>query len=325
MSSSGTGPLSIIFFGTAELAAYSLRALLQAPGFQVTHVVTQPDKPKGRDLKLAFPAVKEVALAAGLPVLQPLRARAPEFIDQIRAFSPELLVVAAYGQILPQALLDIPKHGSLNVHASLLPKHRGAAPIQWSLIEGDRETGVTIMKMDAGLDTGPMLSRRSTPISESDTGQTLHDRLAQVGADLLIETIPDWVTGKIVPQPQPEGATYARKITREDGQINWTESAELISRKLRAFTPWPGGFTWLPGTPPRLLKIWAAKPVPGISGEAGVVVKSDHELVIACGVGALAPQTLQREGGKRLATREFLAGNPIAPGTRLLANPASKS
>jgi methionyl-tRNA formyltransferase len=236
-----------------------------------------------------------------------------------------LLVVVAYGQILPQTILDLPPHGCLNVHTSLLPKYRGAAPIQWAIANGDAETGVTIMKMDAGLDTGPVLSTCRTPILPADDSQILHDRLAQLGAELLAETIPDFVAGKIQPQPQPaEGSTYAAKIKKEDGQIDWNLPAEKIWNRLRAFTPWPGAFTFLRNAEPcsaspakpQLLKIWKAE-VLAKSGGAGEVLSVEKSgLVIGCGQGALRILELQREGGKRLAAEQFLAGFSLKCGSR---------
>src|ERR1700744_2814141 len=196
-------PLRIIFMGTAELSCASLERLAGNPAFEVVAVVTQPDKPKGRDLKLTPSPVKILAEKLRLPVLQPLKARDGQFIAQLKELNPDLMVVVAYGQILPQAMLDLPLHGCVNVHTSLLPKYRGAAPIQWAIANGDAETGVTIMKMDAGLDTGPILSMRTTPILPTDDSATLHDRLAQLGAELLIETIPGYVAGRIIPRPQP--------------------------------------------------------------------------------------------------------------------------
>src|SRR5579871_3113365 len=206
-------PLRIIFMGTAELACASLEALAAEPDFTVAAVVTQPDRPRGRDLKVQFSPVKEVAVRRQLPVLQPERARADVFIQQLRELKPDLIAVAAYGQILPKAILELPRFGCLNVHTSLLPKYRGAAPIQHAVLNGDPETGVTIMKMDAGLDTGDILTQEKTPISANDNSQTVHDRLAEMGADLLVRTIPDFVAGKIQPGAQPsEGVTYASKI-----------------------------------------------------------------------------------------------------------------
>jgi methionyl-tRNA formyltransferase len=313
-------PLNIIFMGTAELACASLTALLREPAFNVVAVVTQPDRPKGRELKLQPSPVKQVAVAAGLPVLQPERARDESFIDELRALQPDLIVVAAYGQILPQAMLDLPRFGCVNVHASLLPRHRGAAPIPWAILEGDAETGVTIMKVDAGLDTGDMLSKVTTPITEADNARSLHDRLADLGAELLVRTLPHYVAGRITPQPQPsEGATYARKITKEDGRLDWTQPARVLWNRLRAFTPWPGAFTFLPAQPkPRLLKIWEARPVEHGGANPGEVIAADKSgMVVACGESALSIQALQLEGGRRVSVGEFLAGHAVNVGTIL--------
>jgi methionyl-tRNA formyltransferase len=240
-------PARTIFMGTGELACATLSALAQAPFISLLAAVSQPDKPKGRELKLQPTPVKTEAAKWNVPVLQPNRARDPEFIERLRELAPDLIVVAAYGQILPQALLDIPRVGCLNVHTSLLPKYRGAAPIQWALLNGESETGVTIMKMDAGLDTGPMLAQAKTLIEPADNAQTLHDRLATMGAALLLRTIPEYLEGRIQPQPQPaEGVSYARKISKEDGRIDWSKPAKSIWNRLRAFTPWPGVFTFWP-------------------------------------------------------------------------------
>lgn len=311
-------PLRVIFMGTAELACGSLAALCREPQFQVLAVVTQPDRPKGRDLKLQFSPVKQVAVQLNLPVLQPERARHEAFIQELRQLQPDLIVVAAYGQILPPAILELPCFGCLNVHASLLPKYRGAAPIQWAILNDEAETGVTIMKMDPGLDTGPMLTTAVTPITPEDTAQTLHDRLAALGAELLVRTIPDYVSGKIQPQPQPaEGATYARKITKDDGRIDWSLPARAIGNRLRAFTPWPGAFTFQPAPPkPRLLKIWSAQ-VESAAGPPGEILSADKAgIVVGCGQQALRILTLQREGGRRLSVQEFLAGHELKSGDR---------
>src|SRR5690348_2045011 len=233
--------MRIVFMGTPELAAVSLRRLIGAAGFEVDAVVTQPDQPKGRGLKLTASPVKEVARQANLPVLQPQRAREEHFIQQLAALKPDLIAVAAYGQILPKAILDLPRFGCLNVHTSLLPKYRGAAPIQHAILNGDSETGVTIMKMDVGLDTGDILSQEKTAIDPKDNAQTLHDRLANIGAQLLVRTIPDFVAGKIQPRPQPgEGVSHAPKIKKQDGQIDWTQPAQVICNRVRALVPWPG-------------------------------------------------------------------------------------
>jgi len=318
-----SSPLRVIFMGTAPLACASLKALAAAPGCEVVAVVTQPDRPKGRDLKLQPSAVKELSLQLGRPVLQPERARQPEFIEQVRALAPDLIAVTAYGQILPPAILDLPRHGCLNVHTSILPKYRGAAPIQWAIVNGDTETGVTIMKMDAGLDTGDIVAEERTPIADTDDSQTLHDRLAALGAALLVRTIPDFVAGKLTPRKQPEaGASYARKITKEDGAIDWTHAARVIWNRVRGLTPWPGAFTHLPAGPkPLLLKLWKAEPLT-TPGAPGVVISADKSrIVIGCGEGALRVTELQREGGRHLSAAEFLAGHPIAAGTELVSTP----
>ena len=305
--------------GTAELACASLRALCLEKSFQVIAVVSQPDKPKGRDLKLQPTPVKELALTQGLPVLQPARARDEQFFTELRNLQPDLIVVAAYGQILPQAILDLPRFGCLNVHTSLLPKYRGAAPIQWAILNGDEQSGVTIMKMDAGLDTGPMLTQATTLIASTDDAQTLHDRLAELGGDLLVKTIRDYVAGRITPQPQPaEGVTYARKITKEDGLIDWSQPAQVIWNRVRGFTPWPGAFTHIPAEgQPRLLKVWSAEVEPNLSGAPGTILRADKDVVVACGQQALRILQLQREGGRRMTAQEFLAGHPLATGCRL--------
>ena len=304
--------------GTADLSCVSLETLARDGRFAIVAVVTQPDKPRGRELKLLPTPVKVVAQTLQLPVLQPLKARDEKFIAELRALQPDLLVVVAYGQILPPALLEVPRHGCLNVHTSLLPKYRGAAPIQWAIADGNAETGVTIMKMDAGLDTGPMLATRRTPILPADNSQILHDRLARLGAELLAETIPGYVAGTILPQAQPaDGATYAAKIKKEFGKMDWRQPAVQIWNRLRAFTPWPGAFTFLAAEPkPLLLKIWQVEVVQA-SGPAGKVLSADKTgIVVGCGAGALRILELQREGGKRLAVESFLAGFPLPAGAR---------
>jgi len=308
--------LRIVFMGTPELAAVSLRRLIAAPEFELAAVVTQPDQPKGRGLKLTPSPVKEVAMQANLPVLQPQRAREENFIQQLAALKPELIAVAAYGQILPKAILDLPRFGCLNVHTSLLPKYRGAAPIQTAILNGDAETGVTIMKMDVGLDTGDILTQERTPLDAADNSQTLHDRLANIGADLLARTIPQYVAGAIQQHAQPaEGATYAAKIKKQDGEIDWRQPARVIWNRIRALVPWPGAFTHLSAQPhPVLLKIWDAAPMDR-SGEPGRILQADKSgIVVACGSDALMISLLQREGGRRLTAAEFLTGHPLKVG-----------
>jgi methionyl-tRNA formyltransferase len=310
--------MTIVFMGTAELSCASLEKLARDRRFQIAAVVTQPDKPRGRDLKLQPSPVKALAQTLGLPVLQPAKAREEKFIAELGALKPELIVVVAYGQILPQSILDLPKYGCINVHTSLLPKYRGASPIQSAILDGGTETGVTIMKMDAGLDTGPVLSQRSTPILPEDNSQKLHDRLAELGAELLADTIPDYVAGKITPQPQATaGVTYAAKIKKEDGRIDWSEPAEKILNRMRAFTPWPGVFTSINVESKSFtLKIWKAE-ITKISGKSGEVLQADKNgIIAACGQDALRILELQREGGRRMNAQEFLAGHPMKSGEK---------
>jgi methionyl-tRNA formyltransferase len=310
--------LRIIFMGTAELSCASLQALAGDAKFQVAAVVTQPDRPKGRDLKPQPSPVKSLALRLGPPVLQPERVRDEKFIAELRALQPDLIVVVAYGQILPPAILNVPRHGCLNVHTSLLPKYRGAAPIQWAIANGDTETGITLMKMDAGLDTGPIVSQCRTAIQPEDDSATLHDRLARLGAELLVLTIPDFAAGDIQPAPQPDaGVSYAAKIKKEDGRIDWNQLARVIGNRLRAFTPWPGAFTFYPGQPkPHLLKIWKVEVVEK-SGGGGEILSADKTgIVVGCGEHALRILELQREGGRRLTAAEFLAGHALKVGEK---------
>jgi len=299
--------------GTADLAATVLRRLAADPRWTVVLAVSQPDRPKGRDLALQPTPVKHAALEAGIPVDQPAKARDPGFLDRLRALAPDLIVVAAYGQLLPQALLDIPRHGCLNVHTSLLPAYRGAAPIQWALADGLRETGVTLMRMDAGLDTGPIITTATTPIHDEDNGQILHDRLAELGGDLLVRSLPDYLAGRLPPHPQPaEGVSHARKITKDDGHLIWDRPAVELWRRLRAFTPWPGAFCHAEGGgKTRLVKVHDAVPCEG-SGRPGERIDCGKgRLVVACGTGALELRILQPEGGRRMEAAAFLAGHPL--------------
>jgi methionyl-tRNA formyltransferase len=324
--------MKIVFMGTAELSCASLDVLVHDRQFQIAAVVTQPDRPKGRELKPQPSPVKMLAQKLDLPVLQPGRARDETFISELRGLAPDLIVVVAYGQILPPAILDLPRHGCLNVHTSLLPKYRGAAPIQWAMANGDAETGVTLMKMDAGLDTGPIVAQRRTPIQSTDDSATLHDRLARLGAELLLATLPDYVAGKIQPRPQPaEGVSHAPKIKKEDGRIDWTLPAHTITNRLRAFTPWPGAYTGRSPSfslsrsgdmpkrelQPHLLKIWKAEVVEN-SGKPGEILSADKSgILVACGQGALRILELQLEGGRRMRWAEFLAGHPLKPGEKI--------
>lgn len=311
----------LVFLGTPGLAREVLAALAAWPGGEVVLVVAQPDKPVGRGLELQPPPVKMEALKLGLPVAQPASLREPGFQETLRALRPDLLVVAAFGQILPPAVLELPPHGCLNVHTSLLPRWRGAAPIARAILAGDQETGVTLMRMDEGLDTGAVVAMERTPILESDTAQTLHDRLANLGASLLVRTLPDWLAGRLPSQPQPvEGVTYARKLTKEEGRLDWRLPAEVLWRQVRGFNPWPGAYTTV-RTPaskePILLKVWAARPG-GPSGPPGeVLCAAGDQLIVGTGAGALQIEEVQRAGKRRLPAREFLTSSLLAPGMKL--------
>lgn len=308
----------VLYMGTAELACPPLVALHASPVADVVGVVTQPDRPGGRKLKSRPSFVKQCALDLGLPVIQPQTLRTPEAIEQLAAFEPDLFVVTAFGQILPQSALDLPQYGALNVHVSLLPRHRGAAPIQWTILEGDTETGVTLMRMDAGLDTGDIISTVKTKITEGDTAQTLHDRLAQMGAVLLTESLSGYLDGTRKPVSQDDArSTYARKILKQDGQIDWTEPAGTILRKLRALAPWPGIFAYLPTDKLRLVKIQSANIsiTEGIAGE--VLSAGEDGILIGCGKQSLNLLQLQREGSRSLRSGDFLNGFPLRAGQKL--------
>ena len=298
--------------GTAELAGPCLEAVAKMPGHQVVAVITQPDRPKGRDLKPTPPPVKVVAEQLGLPVQQPLKIREPGAIEALRATQPDLIAVVAYGQILPKAVLEIPRLGCVNVHTSLLPRWRGAAPIQYAILHGDRETGVTTMYMDEHMDTGDIILQRVQLIHADDTSATLHDRLAKLGAGLLVETVRLLGEGKVPRAKQDETkVTYAKKITKEDGRIDWTRSAVEIERQIRAFNPWPGTHTQLGDL---LLKIWKAEIVEAVTGNPGEV----HEnFVVATSQGGLRILELQPANSKRMSTDAFLRGRAIKPGTVL--------
>ena len=302
--------MRLIFAGTPEFAAQALQAIVAA-GHDVMLVLTQPDRPAGRGMTLQPSAVKKVALEHGIEVFQPLTLRDAEAQAKLAAVGAEVMVVAAYGLILPQVVLDMPRFGCINIHGSLLPRWRGAAPIQRALLAGDAETGVCIMQMEAGLDTGPVLLRGAFPIEASDTTATLHDRLAALGAGLVVEAL-----GKLpLPaEPQPaEGVTYAHKIEKAEALIDWSKTATELDRHIRAFNPFPGAQALFAG---QTVKLWQAMPVDG-AGEAGAILALDrHRIVIACGQGALAVSELQKAGGKRLPVQQFLAGHPLKVGDR---------
>ena len=301
--------MRIVFIGTGEIGVPTLRAL-QKSEHELAGVVTQPDKPVGRAQKIAAPPVKKALLgdplkASPARTLQPARIKDREAIDQIRALTPDLIVVIAYGQILPRAILEIPKIACLNLHASLLPRWRGAAPIQAAIAAGDHETGMTVMYMDEGLDTGDILLQRKIDISPSETGATLHGRLAEIAPEALLESLRLLAAGNAPRISQDQAlATYATKLNREAGRINWNESAEVVERKIRAYNPWPGVLTEFNG---RNLKIFSATIV-DLRGKAGEILRKDRELVVATSDRALSLRDVQLEGKRRMSAAEFLRG-----------------
>jgi methionyl-tRNA formyltransferase len=308
--------VKIAFLGTPEFAVAPLDALARA-GHELVCVVAQPDRPAGRAQALRAPATKEWATARGIPVLQPEKVRDGRLARELAALRPDVLVVVAYGRILGEDLLTLAPFGALNVHASLLPRWRGAAPIQWALAEGDRETGVTIMRMDAGLDTGDVLLQRVLAVAPDETSATLHDRLSTLGAAALVEALPAFAAGRLVPVRQDGArATLARILEKEDGRLDFGVPAERLAWRVRGFTPWPGAFTTLGG---RLLKVHAARPLPdgcGLApGEARAIADG---IAVGCGAGsALLLVEVQLEGKRRARASEFLKGQPLAPGTVL--------
>ncbi|HEY1205214.1 MAG: methionyl-tRNA formyltransferase, partial [Bryobacteraceae bacterium] len=298
--------MRIVFLGTPEFAVPTLERAFAA-GHEIAAVVTQPDRPKGRGRQLAAPPVKETALRLGLAVHQPERIRTPEAIELLAGLKPDAMVVVGYGKIIPQAIIDIPRHGIVNVHASLLPKYRGAAPVQWAIANGESETGVTTMRIDAGLDTGDILKQRKTEIGLHETAVELAQRLAAIGAALLVETLAGLERGEIVPRPQNSAeATFAPVLKKEDGRIDWTRPAAEISNRIRGFTPWPGCFTHLRG---KAIEISRARATAGATGEPGSVHPIRGRLVVTCGEGtALEILEVQMEGRKRMDAAAFQNG-----------------
>jgi len=301
--------MRIVFIGTGEIGVPTLEALLKSE-HDVVGVVTQPDKPVGRTQQIEPPPIKKVLIGRGrppgAPILQPPRIKDPNTIEEIRAQTPDVIVVIAYGQILPRDVLEIPKIACLNLHASLLPRWRGAAPIQAAIAVGDQRTGITVMYMDEGLDTGDILLQRPGDILPDDTGGALHDRLAQIAPEALLESLRLLAMGIAPRTPQDNTlATYAPKLKREHGKINWSESAEVIERKIRGFNPWPGAFTQIGG---QNLKVFSATLV-DLSGQPGEILRSQGQLVIAAGKGALSLGDVQLEGKRRMSAAEFLRGH----------------
>jgi methionyl-tRNA formyltransferase len=311
----------IVFMGTGEIGLPVLRWLANASLVELVGVVTQPDKPVGRSQILTPPATKALAMALNLPVLQPQKVRRPEEVERIATFSPDLIVVMAYGQILPGVLLEMPALGCLNLHASLLPRHRGASPIQASILEGDKSTGITVMHMSEALDAGDIVVAQSIPIHRRETGRSLHNRLAKIGPEILGLAL-ELVVGRKAPRiPQDESrATYAPKLNRESGTIDWSSDCWYLDRLVRAMNPWPDAFTWvqhLDGTI-RKLKIHRALPMHRMRGRIAVVERVGRRgIVVGCGTGGLLLREVQIEGKRRLTAAEFVRGFPLPAGTSL--------
>lgn len=307
--------MRIIYMGTPDFAVPTLEALIQSK-HEVIAVITQPDKPKGRGKAMQFPPVKEKALEYGIPVYQPVKVREPSFIEQMKGWEPDAIIVAAFGQILPKTVLDLPRYGCINVHASLLPKYRGAAPIQWVIINGEKETGITTMFMDIGLDTGDMLKKAVVPIEEKETGESLHDKLAALGGPLILKTLEELENGTAVRTKQDDTQScYAKMLTKSLGDIDWSQSAVQIERLIRGLNAWPSAYTkWEDKT----LKIWAADVIDGNreGAAAGEVVERQKKaLIVQTGEGRLSLKEVQLQGKKRMEIDVFLRGYPIMEGT----------
>lgn len=309
--------MRLIFAGTPEFAAAALAALIDV-GHDVALVLTQPDRPAGRGMKLTLSPVKQLALQHGLSLLQPAALKDAKVQTQLAAVNADAMIVAAYGLLLPPAVLALPRHGCLNIHASLLPRWRGAAPIQRAILAGDPETGITIMQMDSGLDTGVMLLRAALPITDQDTAQTLHDKLAILGASSIVSALQQLELGTLQAHPQDDSAaTYAAKLSKAEGLIDWHKSAAEIARAVRAYNPFPvaqarlGAETW---------RIWQAQAVQRSEGSPGEILQADKDgILVRCGEGALLLKELQKAGGKRLPVSIFLGGNQLKPGDRFEA------
>ena len=308
--------MRVIFMGTPDFAVGTLKALLES-GHEVAAVVTQPDKPKGRGKNMQFTPVKEVAVEAGITVLQPKKVREAQVVEELRTYAPDVIVVVAFGQLIPKEILEMPKYGCVNVHASLLPKYRGAAPIQWAVIDGEEKSGVTTMQMDEGLDTGDMLLKEEVVLDEEETGGSLFDKLSEVGAQLLLRTLDGLEKGTIVPEKQPEESTtaYAAMLTKHMGEIDWNKSAKEIERLIRGLNPWPSAFTRLGE---KNVKIWRAAVLEEKTEHAAgdVIQIGKNRFGICTGNGILEILELQPEGKKRMAADAFLRGYPLQDGMK---------
>lgn len=312
--------MKIVFMGTPDFAAGALEAILEA-GHEVTCVVTQPDKPKGRGKEMQHTPVKQCAMRWRLPVFQPVKIKMPEAVAKLREYEADIFVVVAFGQILSQEILDMPRLGCVNIHASLLPKYRGAAPIQWAILNGEEETGVTIIQMDAGVDTGGMFTKKAVKIEHTDTGETLHDKLCAVGARLIVETLPQIEQGTVSAAAQDDTqSSYAKMLNKSMGCIDWSRPAAVIERQIRALNPWPSAYSIYRG---KTIKIWEAEIQPAETmpeGEPkpGVVTAVEKDTVkIMTGNGLLCLGSIQLEGRKRMSVKEFLLGYQVIPGEKL--------
>ena len=307
--------MKMIFMGTPDFAVGTLKALIKA-GHEVALVVTQPDKPRGRGKAVQFSPVKEAALSHGIEVYQPRRIREPECVEYLRRFAPEIIIVAAFGQILPKEILELPVHGCVNVHASLLPKYRGAAPIQWAVINGEKTSGVTTMQMDAGLDTGDILEKTELELAPDETGGSLFEKLAAAGAELCVQTVAHIADGTVTGTKQDEAqATHVGMIAKEMGRIDWNKPAEEIERLVRGLNPWPSAYTSLNG---KTLKIWKASVAAGGGARAGEIVRADKkQFAVQTGDGRLLLEEVQLEGKKRMPADAFLRGFSVCEGMRM--------
>ena len=307
--------MNIVFMGTPDFASHILKCIYEA-GHNITLVVTQPDKPKGRGKEMSISAVKAYAQSVQLPVFQPVRIKDEASVQELKKYEADIFVVAAFGQILSKEILEMPRFGCINAHASLLPKYRGASPIQWSIMMGEKETGVTIMQMNEGLDTGDMLTKAVVPICDDDTGESLHDKLAAAGGGLTVSTLKMIEDNQVTPIPQPQECdSYAKLLTKQMGELDFSRDARELERLIRAFTPWPGTYTFIDG---KMLKVLKAVVVDATEGETGCVLSADKTgICIKCGQDALLVSMVQLEGKKKMEVKDFLLGYKIDANKKL--------
>lgn len=309
--------MKIVYMGTPDFAVAPLEAIIQA-GHQVTAVVTQPDKQKGRGKEVQMTPVKECALKHGIPVFQPVKIKEAEAVEQLKKYPADVFVIAAFGQLLSEEILNMPEFGCVNIHASLLPAYRGAAPIQWVIINGETQTGVTIMQMAKGLDTGDMLCKTVVPIDPKETGESLHDKLMEAGAQLIVEALPKIERGELIPEKQDDSlSSYASRLTKSMGLIDWNKDAITLERLIRGLNSWPSAYTFYHG---KTLKIWEADVIEGENVEVmpGCIMHVDKDYFdVACGQGFLRVRSLQLEGKKRVSVKDFLLGYEVSAGLRL--------